>query len=184
MRSIFLALVFLAACTQAPAPSGSSEGVSELATPEAAAPEATALLPGEPMATGVMGAFSEAVPAELGLLEIRPDALHFYEGEDAVAAATATEFLGLLDEATPVAPGGQTFAAMVSAPGELRVELRRVTGPAPAGLCANGAQPRYVALAHMEPLTVLWLYAFTGADAPSPHASDSALCASYPYAVD
>lgn len=95
-----------------------------------------------------------------------------------------TEYLGLVDAETRAGENGQSFAAIASASTDVRVELRRVAAPAHTALCWGDEPVSYVALAYGEPLTVLSLVAFSGADAPGPNARASTLCATYAYAVD
>lgn len=173
MRLVFLApilaLSLLTACGQ-PAP--------------ATAPDAAPAAAGQAMSTGLMGGFSDAATGELGALEVRADALQFTDGEGAPSVSAATEFLGVVDAAGSIAAGGQSFAA--SAPGlpSSRVELRSIAGAPPAALCWGDKPATHVALAHDEPLTALTVIVFSGADAPSPSARDSTLCATYSYAVE
>jgi hypothetical protein len=113
-----------------------------------------------------------------GSLTVERTALVFENG-----FAAQTEYLGVVDAAAPIAQAGGSFAAAASRSGNLRVELRRVAGTAPEQLCGSPAAT-HVALVHDEPLTGLTLVAFSGADAPGPNASESAVCATYLYAVD
>jgi hypothetical protein len=130
------------------------------------------------MTTGLMGAMSNTAMGVTGSLTVAADALMFENG-----FAVQTEYLGVVDATSPVTQGGETFAAAASRQSPLRVELRRISGQAPAQLC-GGQSATHIALVHDEPLTGLTLVAFNGADAPGPAARDSAVCATYLYAVD
>jgi hypothetical protein len=163
----------LAACGQTNAPA------SQAPAPETAP---AAAVQGEPMATGLMGGMSDTIPDAAAGLMINRDSLAFStpDGEEAIAA---TDFLGVVAPSTLVAEGGQSFAALASSENATRVELRGFTSPAPSTLCPEHVAT-YVALVHGEPLTALRLVVFTGPDAPGPNARDSAVCATYSYAVD
>jgi len=158
-------------------------GQSTVAT-QAPAPESTTApaLEGEPMATGLMGGMADTIPDAVAGLMINRDSLAFSnpDGEEAVAT---TDFLGVVAPSSLIAAGGQSFAALASSENATRVELRGFTSPAPSTLCREHVAT-YVALVHSEPLTALRLVVFTGPDAPGPNARDSAVCATYPYAVD
>jgi len=80
------------------------------------------------------------------------------------------------------ARGGQSYAALIAGAGDLNVELRRVIdATSPDLLCAE--RPTYVALIYGERAMSLTMLVFSGAEAPGPSASDTALCASYRYSA-
>ncbi|MGH6950927.1 MAG: hypothetical protein ACREH4_08645, partial [Vitreimonas sp.] len=138
---------------------------------------------GEPMSTGLMGGISTSAAGDVAALTVGADRLAFSNPDGEETFAAPTEFRGLVDVSTPVAEGSQSFASAAPSSTATRVELRRIVGAAPAALC-GGMAATHVALVSTEPLTGLQLMAFTGAEAPGPHARDSAVCAVYAYAVD
>lgn len=80
--------------------------------------------------------------------------------------------------------GGDSYAAIAVGPGELQVELRRVTQQtlregAPS-LCGDD-RPQYVALVYEERATNVTLLVFTGDEPPSSSATQSRLCATFGY---
>ncbi len=161
----------LAACSQ-PAPSPEPEA------PAVETPLAPSAPAGEPMSTGEMGGMSNTAMSITGSLTVEHTALVFENGFTA-----QTEYLGVVDSGAATTEGGDSFAAVASRNPPLRVELRRITGEAPAQLC-GGTPATHVALEHDDPLTVLTLVVFSGADTPGPTAHDSAVCATYAFAVD
>lgn len=175
MRTLILAsLVFLAACGQQAPELPPPPPAEEIApAPEAAAPVAPAL------STGAMGATSTTAMSITGALTVTPAALHFEKG-----FAAQTEIVGVVDATTLIAANGQSFAATAPGPVSLRIEVRRIAGQAPAQLCGAGTTATHVALASDDPLTGLTLIVFSGSDAPGPTAENSAVCATYAYAVD
>jgi hypothetical protein len=171
MRNVVsaLSLVLLAACGQPAAPA-----------PETAPPAVeTTPAPVEALSTGEMGAMSNTAMSLTGSLTVTPTALNFENG-----FAAQTQTLALVDATTPIAAGGESFAATAPGPTSLRVEIRRITAPAPAQLCGGSPAATYVALASDEPITALTLIVFSGADQPGPQAHDSAVCATFMYGVD
>jgi hypothetical protein len=175
MRAFIASLaVALAACGQTTAP-GAPEPAAETApTP---APQ------GEPMSTGLMGGISTTAAGDVSALTVNRDGLSFANNEGEETFSAPTEFLGVVDPSTLIAEGGDSFAAAAASAAATRVELRRITGVAPQALC-GGMTATHAALFSAEPLTGLQLMVFTGADAPGPTAKDSAVCATYMYAVD
>jgi hypothetical protein len=175
MRILVLALA-LAACGQTAAPPA-SEPSAETAAPAAAAPV------GEPMATGLMGGMSTSASNDVAALTINRDGLAFANPDSEDTFSVPTAFLGVLEPSALIAAGGDSFAAAAPSSTATRVELRRLTAPAPEALC-GGMGATHAAIVSTEPLTGLQLMLFTGADAPGPSARDSAICAIYAYAVD
>jgi hypothetical protein len=170
MRTQILALAFLLAACGQPAPP------AEETPPTAEAPVAPA---GTPLSTGALGAMSNTAMAITGALTVAPEALRFEKGFTA-----ATEFVGVVDATTDINSGGESFAEAAPGPVSLRVEVRRIIPEAPSQLCGLQTPATYVALASDEPLTALTLIVFSGAEAPGPQATDSAVCATFSYAVD
>lgn len=169
MRILLIAsLLLLSACAQ-PAPQAAPPA-AEAPTP---APTGTAL------STGEMGAMSNTAMSITGSLTVTPDSLSFENG-----FAAETDYLGWVDATAPIAEGGESFAATAPGPTSLRVELRRLRGQARSQLCGETPAATYVALGHDDPITGLTLIVFSGADAPGPQARDSAVCATFAYAVD
>ena len=82
------------------------------------------------------------------------------------------------------AHNGDTYAAIAVGPGELNVELRRVSEQVlprgVAGLCGAEA-PTYAALAHEARATSVTLMVFTGEEPPGPRATQSRLCGAFAY---
>jgi len=172
MRVIASLLVLIvAACgqTSAPAPAEEPPAAAEVAAPE-----------GEPMSAGLMGGISTSAAGDVSGLQINRDNLEFSNPDDE-RLSVATEYLGAIEPTTLIAEGGDSFAAAAPSDTATRVELRRLTGDA-ARLC--GGDATYAAIVMREPLTVLQLMLFTGADAPGPTARDSAICFIAAYAVD
>ncbi|MBC7769448.1 MAG: hypothetical protein H7124_11735 [Phycisphaerales bacterium] len=85
-----------------------------------------------------------------------------------------------------ISSDGDSFAAAALGPGDLDIELRRVTEqtvpPGRVGLC-GGADVAYVALAYDQHTHAMTLLAFTGVEAPGPRATQSRVCASFGYAA-
>jgi hypothetical protein len=85
-----------------------------------------------------------------------------------------------------IAKNGDSYAAAVVGPGNLVIELRRVTEQVvpegAVGLCGV-EQPQYVALAHDERATTVTLLVFSGEEPPGPEALDSRICARFGYAA-
>ncbi|MEZ6022017.1 MAG: hypothetical protein R3C16_01030 [Hyphomonadaceae bacterium] len=137
---------------------------------------------GAPMTTGMMGGMSATAAGDVGALTINADGLGFGDAEGGETFFVRTEFLGVVDAATPVREGGDSFATLASNANATRVELRRIVGAPPAEFC--GMDATHVARVSSEPLTGLQLLVFTGAEAPGPQVRDSAICSIYAYAVD
>lgn len=159
----------LAACGQASAPEAPAE--DEPTAIEAPAPPA--------LSTGALGAVSNTAMSITGALTVTPTGLSFEKG-----FAQETEYLGVVDATTDISANGESFAEAAPGPVSLRIELRRFVGGAPVQLCGAETPATYVALASDEPLTALTLIVFSGADVPGPTARDSAVCATFAYAVD
>lgn len=85
-----------------------------------------------------------------------------------------------------IAKNGDSYAAAVVGPGNLLIELRRVTEQVvpegAVGLC-GAEQPQYVALAHDERATTVTLLVFSGGEPPGPEAMNSRICARFGYAA-
>ncbi|MBP6690446.1 MAG: hypothetical protein KA153_10665 [Hyphomonadaceae bacterium] len=85
-----------------------------------------------------------------------------------------------------MAKNGDSYAAAVVGPGNLNVELRRVTEQVVPdgviGLC-GAERPQYVALAYDERATVVTLLVFSGDEPPGPQAMNSRVCARFGYAA-
>jgi hypothetical protein len=174
MRALIATLALaLAACGQTTAPAPEPAAQTE------AAPSPT----GEPMSTGLMGGISTSASGDVSGLTIGADRLAFTNADGEETFSAPTEFLGVVDASTLIAAGGESFSAAAPSATATRVELRRITAPAPEALC-GGMVATHAALVSSEPLTGLQLMVFTGADAPGPNARDSAVCAIFAYAVD
>jgi hypothetical protein len=173
--AIALTALTLTACgPTAPAP--------EAPALEAPAEVAAAAPAGLPMTTGTMSGMSDSADGDVALITINADGFA-YANADMVETITApTDYLGAADPTAPIAAGGQSFAERAATPNATNVELRRFIGAAPAALCSGSAT--HAAIVYMVPLTGLHIIAFTGAEAPGPTARDSAVCATYAYAVD
>lgn len=179
MRPHLIAIaVLLAACSQ-PAPTATATN-SDTATNTTASTSA-----GAPMTTGLMGGMSTTASDDVSALTIGADALAFSNADSEETFSAPTHYLGVVDASSPIATGGETFAAAAaSSTPDVRVELRSLTAPANSRLCGEGTQATHVALVHGEPMTALTLVVFSGADAPGRNARDSAVCATYLYGVD
>ncbi len=136
------------------------------------------------MAAGLMSGFSAPTAGAVSLIEVRADGVQFFDADGAPTVASQTVYLGEVSADTRAGENGQSFAAIASTSSDVRVELRRVVAPAPTVLCWGDEPASYVALVYGEPLTVLFVEVFSGADVPGPNARDSMLCATYAYAVD
>lgn len=175
MRALIIAFA-LAACTPAP------ENKAAETTQDAAATTTQAAPVGAPMATGLMGGVSTTASGDVAALTINRENLAFSNPDREETFTVATIFLGEVAPSTPIAAGGESFAAAAPYPTAERVELRRVDG-ASGSLC--GPTPAtHVALVHAEALTGLYLIVFSGAEAPGPEARASEACATYLYMVD
>lgn len=160
--------LLLTACGAADAPPADAPATEAPATP---APQA--------LTTGALGAVSNTAMGITGSLTVAPEALRFEKGFTAL-----TETLAVTDATTRISVSGPSFAETAPGPTSLRVEIRRIITETPSQLCGVQTRATYAALASDEPLTALSLILFTGADAPGPDASDSAVCATFSYAVD
>lgn len=85
-----------------------------------------------------------------------------------------------------MAKNGDSYAAAVVGPGDLTIELRRVTEQVvpegAVGVC-GAERPQYVALAYQERATNVSLLVFAGDEPPGPEAERSRVCASFGYAA-
>ena len=171
---LFAIALLAAACSPASPPASEPTAETEVAAPAPA---------GEPLSTGLMGGISTTAAGDVAALTVGADRLAFTNAEGEETFAVQTQFLGVVDPSTVIAEGGQSFAAAAPSSTATRVELRRISGVAPAALC-GGMAATHTALVSAEPITGLQLMVFTGADAPGPTARDSAVCAIYAYAVD
>jgi len=165
MRTVLaaLALVTLAACTQASAP-----------------PAPVAEAPALPALTGQFTAMSTTAMSLTGDMDVTPDVLSFgrgfrIEGGRIDTALTTTTPLG----------GENGTIAEIGVAGTQTVELRRVDmvrvaadAPDPQ-LCGAGNAVSHVILG--QSAEVVSLFVFSGADAPGPNAQDSQLCGIFNY---
>ncbi|HRO02742.1 MAG TPA: hypothetical protein PLS69_03980, partial [Terricaulis sp.] len=112
-----------------------------------------------------------------GAIDVQRAGLSFANG-----AALFTRTLEPRRAVDLTARDGQSYAALIAGAGDLEVELRRVIdSTAPDRICAE--RPTYAALIYGERATGFTLLVFSGAEAPGPNASDTALCASYRYSA-
>jgi hypothetical protein len=83
-----------------------------------------------------------------------------------------------------IARNGDSYAAAALGPGDLIIELRRITEQTVpeggVGLC-GGERPQYLALAYEERATSITLLVFAGDEPPGPEATQSRLCASFAF---
>jgi hypothetical protein len=83
-----------------------------------------------------------------------------------------------------IARGGDSYAAAALGPGDLIIELRRVTEQTVpdgrVGLC-GASHPEYVALAYEVRATSVKVLVFSGDEPPGPEATRSRLCATFAY---
>lgn len=165
--AMIFALSLLAACGDATAPMASDAQAS-------ASPEQGPLL-------GAFKAQSETARAVIGDVAIERAGLIFANG-----VTLYTRALHPRRGYDLIARGGESYAAAAVGPGDLVVELRRVTqqviapdAPAIHGACESAEPPEYVALLYQPPAHTITMIVFTGADPPGPQASDSRICATY-----
>jgi hypothetical protein len=83
-----------------------------------------------------------------------------------------------------ISRGGDSYAAAALGPGDLTIELRRVTEQTVpdgrVGLC-GASRPEYVALAYEARVTNVKVLVFSGEEPPGPDATHSRLCARFAY---
>ncbi len=85
-----------------------------------------------------------------------------------------------------IARDGDSYAAAAFGPSDLLVELRRVTEETPrsdGGKLCGSAHVEYIAIVYDARATSLTLLAFTGAEPPSPQATQSRICARLGYSA-
>ncbi|HYD87541.1 MAG TPA: hypothetical protein VEA80_08715 [Vitreimonas sp.] len=163
MRAAFaaLSLLTLAACGEAPAP------------------EANATEPA--LLTGQFNAASNTARAITGDASIERGGVLFASG-----VVLFTRTLEPRRGEDVISRDGDSYAAAALGPGDLTIELRRVTEQTvPAGrtgLC-GAEEVEYVALAYEARARKVTLLAFTGAEAPGPQATESRLCATFAFAA-
>lgn len=141
---------------------------------DAEAAEPTAL-------TGRFNAESDTAISLTGGVAIAHDGMAFDKG-----AMLATRSIGTRHGWELVSRNGDTYAAAAIGPGEMQIELRRVSSSqalrhAPT-LCGDRA-PSYVAIAYEAQRSTVTLLVFTGDEEPSPEASDSTLCGVFGYSA-
>lgn len=161
MRAVLavLSLFALAACSAAPAPE---------------APASADL-------SGQFKADSNTARSITGDLSIERGGLLFASG-----VVLFTRTLDPRSGADVISRDGDSYAAAALGPGDLAIELRRVSEQTVpqgrVGLC--GAAPvEYVALAHDQRARKVTLLAFTGEEPPGPQATQSRVCASFAFAA-
>lgn len=85
-----------------------------------------------------------------------------------------------------VSRDGDTYAAILVSPGDVMIDLRRVTEQTLAdgavSLCGEDA-PGYIAIAQKERATSLTVLVFAGDEPPGPSATTSRLCGAFAYAA-
>lgn len=177
MKAIVLAAALLAACgqsTQAPAPVTSD---AEATAGDVAGGD-TIQGPFEAMSTTAMGitgdvSFSDTQVSFMNGILVRTTHVATYSVYD------------------PMAANGDLFDLMAAGEENRTVDVRRVDAQeitdderAQGGLCGRSSgAPTYIALVHDQPITLLSVIAFTGADAPSRDATNSTVCAVFNYAA-
>jgi hypothetical protein len=162
MRALIAAAMFaLAACGETPTPAA-----------EAEASEPAALI-------GRYLAASDTARSITSGVDIQRGGLVFDSGQ-----VLYTRLLEPRRGGDLISRGGDSYAAAALGPGDLVIELRRVTEQTVpggrVGLC-GAARPQYVALAYEERPTSVTLLVFSGEEPPSPDATRSRLCASFVY---
>lgn len=131
--------------------------------------------------TGTFSATSTTAMGITGDLTVTDARLSFGKGFMLnTAPATA------IDITTLTHKDGDSFAATMTAPTSLAIELRGVTGVIRAAdtrvqpLCGPDA-PTFVALAYDTPTTAVSMAVFSGPYAPGPEAVNSTLCGTFRY---
>lgn len=85
-----------------------------------------------------------------------------------------------------VSRDGDSYAAILVSPGDLVIDLRRVTEQTVAdgarSLCGDD-EPSYVAIAAEESATSVTVLVFAGDEPPGPTATESRYCGAYAYAA-
>jgi hypothetical protein len=136
----------------------------------------------EPAAlTGRFNAASDTARSLTGGVAIAREGMSFDRG-----AMLATRDIGLRHGWELIARDGDTFAAAAVGPGDLAVELRRVSSSqalrgAPT-LCGARA-PSYVAIAYAPQRSDVTLLVFAGDEQPGPEATRSIFCGAFGYAA-
>ena len=171
MRRAVLSLAFLlTACgaAQAPAPAEPAAGEAQAAEPSA-------------HLLGVYKASSNTARQITGDIAIERAGLTFDNG-----VILYTRLLEPRRGGDLMAKAGDTYAAAVVGPGDLTVELRRVTEQVvpdgAVGVCGT-ERPQYVALTYQERATEVTLLVFSGDEPPGPDAEQTRVCASFGYAA-
>lgn len=165
MRTMLVAgfLLVLGACGQTAAPTSSTEAQEH------------------PLLIGAFRASSNTARGITGDLSIERGGLMFGSGVVLYTRPLQPRRAGDL-----IAQGGDSYAAAALGPGDLIIELRRVTEQivpeGKVGLCGASA-PQYVALAYEARATGVKLLVFSGAEPPGPDATQSRLCATFGYAA-
>jgi hypothetical protein len=146
---------------------------------EASAPAQAARAPAPEMLLGLFRASSNTARGITGDVTIERGGLMFQSGVIAYTRVLAPRHAGDL-----IARSGDSYAAAALGPGNLIIELRRVTEQTvprgQVGLC-GATPPQYIALAYEARATSVKLLAFSGDEPPGPDATRSRLCATFGY---
>lgn len=160
MRSLLAAalLLALAACGEAPAAND---------------------VPEPPVLMGVFKASSNTARGITGDVAIERGGLRFGSGVILYTRALAPRSGNDL-----IARGGDSYAAAAVGPGDLTIELRRITDQTVpdgvVGLC-GATRPQYIALAYEPRATSVTMIVFSGDEPPGPDATQSHICATFAY---
>ncbi|MEQ1818094.1 MAG: hypothetical protein ABL871_05735 [Terricaulis sp.] len=99
-----------------------------------------------------------------------------------------TTHVGTLSAYDPMAANGDLFDLAAPGDDDRTLDLRQVTAQeiddderVQGDVCGPSGAPTFVALVHDQPITVVSVIAFTGADAPGRAATNSDVCAVYSY---
>jgi hypothetical protein len=146
---------------------------------QAAEGQAAASVPD--LATGEYRAASDTARSVTGNLSLERGGLIFDKG-----VVLYTRTLTPRQALERVARDGDSYAAILVSPGDLVIDLRRVTEQTLTGgaqsLCGED-EPAYVAIAQEDRATTVTVLVFAGEEPPGPNATASRLCGAFAYAA-
>lgn len=178
VRVILFALA-LAACGQA----NDAKAPATTAQPENAAVTDGGDVAGGDTIQGPFPATSTTAMSITGDMSFSNGQVSFMNG-----ILVRTTHVATLSAYDPMAANGDLFDLAAPGDDDRTVDVRQVNAQeiddderAQGGLCGPSGAPTFIALVHDEPITVMSVVAFTGADAPGRTATNSDVCAVYSY---